>query len=416
MAQIKEALAEFNPWWDDKFSLKYKPREIYNTLNKFIDSPHIIALSGLRRVGKTTLMLKFVEDFLNKMGKEKILFFSFDEFKNVSIREVIKEYEILMNQDTTKDKFLFCFDEIQKLNDWENQLKTIYDLNKDRIKIIISGSESLFIRKQARESLAGRIFDFKINTLTFKEFLKFKEFDLKNVELQARDLARLFEEYRKTGGFSELVNIQDKEFIIKYLKEGIIDRIIFKDIPSSFKIENTEKLKALMNIILEEPGQVLESSKLAKELGISRQTVSNYLGYLQDSFLIKKLYNYSKNRRKTERKLKKYYPCIFSQDLLFKQNNLIDSKLFECLIVNQLNAEFFWRDNYKNEVDIILFQQDKAVPIEIKYGAINIKGIAKFLESENIKQGTIISKNVEDKRVEKNLTINIIPAWKFLAN
>ena len=415
MAQIKEALAEFNPWWNDRFSLNYKPREIYETLNKFIDSPQIIALSGLRRVGKTTLMLKFVEDFLEKIEKQRILFFSFDEFKNVSLREVIKEYEVLMNQDTTKGKFLFLFDEIQKLNDWENQIKTLYDIHKDKIKIIISGSESLFIRKQARESLAGRIFDFKINTLTFKEFLKFKEFDLKNVELQARDLARLFEEYRKTGGFSELVNVQDKDFLIKYLKEGIIDRIVFRDIPSSFKIEDVEKLRALMNIIQEEPGQVLESSKLAKELGISRQTVSNYLGYLEDSFLIKKLYNCSKNRRKTERKLKKYYPCVFSQDLLFKQDELSDSKLFECLIVNQLNAEFFWRDNYKNEVDIVLFEKEKVIPIEVKSGAINIKGMVRFLESEKIKEGTIISKNIEDKRIEDNFTINILPAWKFLA-
>jgi len=74
------------------------------------------------------------------------------------------------------------------------------------------------------------------------------------------------------------------------------------------------------------------------------------MSYIEESFLIKKLYNYSRSRRKTERKLKRYYPTIISPDLLFREDEHSKSRVFEWLVVNQLKAEFFWRDPYKNDI------------------------------------------------------------------
>ena len=122
--------------------------------------------------------------------------------------------------------------------------------------------------------------------------------------LYEKELIKLFKEFTFTLGFPELLNIKEKELIKKYVKESIIERVVYKDITALFNIKDISILESLLNIIIEDPGQIIEISDLAKELKISRQTVSNYLSYLEESFLIRKLYNFSNNKRKIERKLK----------------------------------------------------------------------------------------------------------------
>jgi len=412
MAEIKEALKDLNPWWYNKFEAEFKEREIYQKMQKFIPLRQIIAFTGLRRVGKTTLIMKIVEDAVKGgFSQRNILYFSFDEFREVEIREVMKTYEEMMEKNLREGNYLLLLDEIQKLNGWEDQLKAIYDAFKN-IKIIISGSESLFI-KRSKEALAGRIFEFKVEPLSFKEFLAFKGFDFKPVGLYEKELNKLFNEFTLTMGFPELVGIKDKDIIKKYIGEGIIEKIIYRDLVKLFKIKDVSVIESLLNIFMEEPGQLVEISELAKELKISRQTLSNYLSYLESSFLVKKLYNFSKSRRKVERKLKKYYPAIISVNLLFRDDDLSKSKVFEWLVINQLKAEYFWRDPYKNEVDAVL-ANGKPKPIEVKYGRIDIAGLMAFMKKFKVDEGCIISSDKEEKRRINEKTILTIPAFKFL--
>lgn len=414
MAKIKEILQDSNPWWKEEFKIEFRERDIYKQLQKFIALPQVIALTGLRRVGKTTLMLKLVEDSIKEgFDAKNIIYFSFDEFREVEIRRVMREYEEIMEKDFRKGKYLLLLDEIQKLRNWEDQLKTIYDAFKGRIKIIISGSESLFIKRKSKETLAGRIFEFKVESLSFKEFLLFKGVRFKPVGLYERELTKLFNEFILTQGFPELVGVKEKDIIRKYIRDSIVEKVVYRDIPKLFKIKDTTHIDSLLRIIMEEPGQLIEISGLAKELKISRQTLSNYLSYLEESFLIRKLYNFSKSRRKVERKLKKYYPTIVSVDLLFREDDLSKSKIFEWLIVNQLKAEFFWRDPYKNEVDIVIADK-RPVAIEIKYGKIDFKGLFVFMKKFKVDKAYIISKEKEEKRKIDGKTVSIIPAFKFL--
>ena len=414
MTQIKDVLIESNKWWKITFNIDYKEREMYKQILKYLKLPQIIAFTGLRRVGKTTLMFKILQDYIkNGFNPTNILYFSFDEFRETDIKEILNEYEKIFDKNIENEKYLILFDEIQKLENWEEKLKRIYDNYSKNIKIIISGSESLFIKKKSRETLAGRIFEFKIEPLTFNEYLKFKGKKFKNIKLYEKELKKLFDQYTITQGFPELVDIKDKEIIKKYIKESITEKVIYRDIANLFNIKNASVLESLLNIIMENPGQIIELSKLAKELQISRQTLSIYIRYLEESYLIKKLYNYSGSRRKIERKLKKYYPTIISSNILFKDDSLSKSKIFEEVIVNQLNAEYFWRDPYKNEVDIVI-DNKKPKPIEIKYGKIETKGLLKFMKKFNVDEGYIVSFDQEKTLKLENKKIKIIPAYKFL--
>ncbi len=414
MARIREALVDMNRWWKGKFSIEFRKREIYREIQKVMRLPQIVALTGLRRVGKTTLMLKIVEDAIRDgFDPKKIVYFSFDEFRDAGIREVLKEYEAVMERELGDGKCLVLLDEIQKLDNWEEQLKVFYDSFGKSVKIIISGSESLFIRRKSKETLAGRLFEFKVELLSFREFLCFKGVELKPPLLYEKEMARLFNEFVLTLGFPELVGITDKDVIRKYVKEGIVEKIVFRDIPKLFRIRDASVLESLLNMLMEEPGQLVELSELANELRISRQTLSNYLKYLEESFLVRKLYNFSKNRRKMERKLKKYYPSIISVDLLFREDLLSKSRVFEWLVATRLRAEFFWRDPYKNEVDIVMIDK-KPVPVEIKYGKPDFKGLLVFMERFGISEGIVISPDKEETRVVDKKRISVIPAFKFL--
>lgn len=414
MAEIKETLGEINPWWKKEFRLEYKERDIYSQLQKFMKLPQIIALTGLRRVGKTTIMYKMIRDAINSgIDPKNIIYFSFDEFSNVEIRAIPKAYEDILDKDIKEGKYFLFLDEIQKLDNWENQLKALYDTLGKNIKIIISGSESLSIKKKSRETLAGRIFEFKIDTLSFREFLYFKGIKFKPINLFTRELSKLLEEFILTLGFPELVGIKDKEIIKKYIKEGLIEKIIYSDMPKLYKIKDITILESILRIFTEEPGQLVEISSLAGQLKISRQSLANYLNYLEDAFLIRKLYNWSRSQKKIERKLKKIYPAIISVDLLFKEDELSKSRVFEWLLVNQLKGEFFWRDPYKNEVDVIL-PNKKPKPVEIKYGKIDFNGLLAFMHKFKIDKGYVISRFNEETKSIDGKQILIVPSFKFL--
>ncbi|MBS3140675.1 ATP-binding protein [Candidatus Woesearchaeota archaeon] len=411
--EVKKALIESNPWWKQKFDINYKDREIYLELSKYLDAKQIIALTGLRRVGKTTIMLKIVKDKINNgFDAGNIIYFSFDNFRDLGISELIEIYSENFEKDLTKQKFIFLLDEVQKVENWEEQIKRIYDLHFN-FKIIVSGSESLFIRKKSRESLAGRMFEFKIENLSFKEFLSFKGKELKPLNLYEKELSFLFEEFMFQGGFPELVDIENKDFIKNYIRETVVEKILFRDIPLMFPIKDISVLESLFKIISSNPGQIIEMNKLAAEVGISRRVVSLYLGYLENSFLIKKIFNFSKNQRKTVKKLKKYYPAIPALGFMYG-NEDIKPKIFENVLVLQTRANFFWRDAYKNEVDIVI-EDKKILPIEVKYGEIkDLNGLLKFMKIFNINQGLVISKKEESKQKFDNKEVLIVPAWKWL--
>lgn len=418
MTEIKEALVEMNPWWKGEFKLDFKEREVYKEILRFIPLKQMLAFTGLRRAGKTTLMLKIAQDaILQGIGPKRVIYFSFDEFAQGSIREVLKQYERVCEMDLRQGKYLLLLDELQKVNNWENQLKAIYDSFRANVKIIISGSESLFVRKKSKETLAGRLFEFRVEPLNFREFLAFKNASLKPVQVHEKELYNMLNEFALTGGFPELVGVSDRTIIRKYIRESIMEKVIYKDIATLYNVMDASILDSLLSIISEEPGQIIELAEFASDLKISRQTLSSYLTYLEQAFLIKKLYNFSRNRRKTERKLKKYYPAVAPIDLLFRDDNLSKSKAFEWLVVRQLNAEFFWRDPYKNEVDIVLqAKSGEPLPVKVKYGKPDISGLLAFMKKFKADKGYVVSPDTERELKISGKTVFTVPAFKLLLN
>lgn len=417
-------IEKHNFHWRDGFFYGFpKKREMFGKLADEIKTRQIISVTGLRRTGKSTLLKQVIDHLIEseKVGRENILFYSFDE-EQPKIDDIIKEYEARTGKDILKEssRIYVFLDEIQKLENWQNQTKYYYD-NYSNIKFFVSGSSSLFIKKHVRESLAGRIYEFVLSPLSFREFLVFRdkrEFIEKASMLQDA-LKAEFLAYPKRQ-FIEIVN-ESEEKAGQYIRT-VIEKIIYQDIPKIFPIENEDLLMKIMRIVASNPGMLSDYESLSNELGISRVTLSNYFFYLEESFLIKKLYNFSGNMLASEKRMKKFYLASTSL-FTFLNNDIEEPKLIENLAVVSTDARFFWRTPQKYEVDIVLRKDNEVTPIEVKYkndvSAKEVKNLIRFSERFDIAKALMITKNLSEEsgfklRNGKKMAIRFVPAWKFL--
>ncbi len=410
-------LEKHNPHWKENFYYQFDTaRTILDKLIKNIDNRQIITISGLRRTGKTVLLKQLINFLIKeKTPRENILYYSFDE-EQPKIEEIIDEFEKLTNNDRSKSKMYVFFDEIQKLEDWQNQIKYYYD--NFTIKFFVSGSSSLFIRKKVKESLAGRSFDFHLATLSFKEFLVFRkktELIGKARQFQA-EIKREFEVYLKRQ-FVETIN-ESEEYIAAYAR-SILEKVVYIDIPKVFALDAHDLLLRLLRIIASNPGMIIEYEGMSKELGINRTTLSNYLFYLEEAFLIKKAYNFSRNLTTSEKKSKKYYlSCTSFFPYLCPDTH--ESRIVENLIAIESNARFFWRSPFKDEIDFVLEGYGGAgiCPVEVKYSnnatVKDARAIVKFCRKYKASLGIVLTKELEDTAYVDGIKILFIPIRKFL--
>ncbi|MBI2499174.1 ATP-binding protein [Candidatus Woesearchaeota archaeon] len=412
----KAKLEEFNHWWttskvDEELALPFK-RSIYSEIEGHINKRFILALVGLRRVGKTTIIYQIIKQLLEKnVDKTNILFFSFDEV-SAELSEVLETFKEVHNKDFRKEKIYVFLDEIQKCNNWENELKKYYDLYP-KLKFIISGSESLFIRKKTKETLAGRIFEFALNPFAFREYLRFNEISEDEFKYETK-IKPLFIKFAEKGGFPETFSFEtDKEFK-EYIRSLVVDKIIYKDIPRIFKLEDPDFLRVLLELIATNPGMYIDYQSLSKQFEKDRRVIKSYITYLKESFLITLLGNYRKGSIITLRKKKRAYPADNALIYLYKPTIDEDffGKMVEVLVVNKLKASSFWKNS--GEIDIV----HEDIPIEIKYqekiNSEDFKPIKEFMKKFNKKEGIMITKNEEREiKFEKGI-IKLIPVWKWL--
>ena len=444
---ILRLIQDLNPWRSGKpFAPKPFKREIFARLAKHLKYKQILAIYGLRQVGKSTLMKQLIEQLLNQGVKpQNILYFNFEDRKganNELIDEIIKEAE----RDASKGRIYILLDEIQKIDYWQDILKRHYDVEKD-IKFIISGSSSIQIKKY-KESLAGRILDFHVPVFGFREFLSLRGTDAmaEPLELLSPKLdwekeyrSRLalrqkaggaIADYLYAGAFPELAGNEDEEFIKGYIKSSIIDKIIYTDIPETFNVKNRELLMAILEYASKETAQLFEMNSLAKALNVHRVTISEYVNYLELSFLLDIQSNFTKSTIKQMRTLKKIHlahPCIATAIRRHTKSEMaldeLCGKYVESVVYQVLNDRFehvnFYRNAKNEEVDVVIRQNETILPIEVKFqnriGPGDYTGLRAFFEEKKIHSGMMITKDrfelVELKGVGK---VQLIPLWLFL--
>jgi hypothetical protein len=413
-------LQNFNPWWKTgKVSrdLIGRKRKIFDEIVRYIDKRQIVLFTGLRRVGKTTLMYQIIETLIEKnTNPYNILYFSFDEIR-YDLEDIIKQYAAdVLQDDISKKKVYIFLDEIQKLNGWPSKVKLLYDSNP-KLKIFLTGSAQITMWQGTRESLAGRFFDFMIKPLDFAEYLDFKEIaiDKHREKIFEKELKKHMAIFLKTGGFIEALDM-DEPVLRKYLKESLLERVIFVDIPQTFKLDLPELLMKLLTITASRPGFYLDYKNLSNDLNVDQRTIANYISYLEYALFLQKLFNYSRNLLTSEKKVKKLYPSNTAFTLALNPQAELPS-VMEQYFVNSLDAKFFLKTPQKEEIDIIYTSEKTLMPIEIKIkakiGRDDIKTLFKFLEINKLDRSLLITLDTETKFKNDSLLVEAIPYWKY---
>ena len=412
-------LEKFNTWWTTgtirpELVQDYK-RDAYASILKYMDKKLMIILYGLRRMGKTTMMYQIISELLKVNKSRYVLYFSFDEYTH-SLKDILNSYqEMVLNNtfDNIKENIYIFFDEIQKVPDWENQIKVYYDLYPS-IKFILSGSAAVSLRRKSNESLAGRIISIYIEPLSFNEFLEMNGYDREkirqNPDMYKRELIPMLQKYMKYGTFPELAHNDDEDYAKMYIKDSVIDRIIYRDIENEFKINDTNLVRTLMKLIVNKPGLTLNFKAISENLGKDQRTISNYFEYLEFGFLIKIIYNYRANDYISLRKLKKCYPA--TPNIIFALSDKFHELLpyvMENLVLMKIKTDYFYKNSY--EVDFISVNNDKISPIEVKKTNRTERQITMFINKygDRVENPLLITYDEE-----KYGNVSVVPLWKFL--
>jgi hypothetical protein len=400
-------------------------RDLYREIEPWIAKKQALAIVGLRRTGKTTLMRQLMS------GMEPgTLFFSFDEEETQKKEVLIFVVDYAVNVVHATSIFL---DEIHYVKDWEGVLKRYYD--QKHCKFILSGSESLELSK-AKATLAGRLITFQLDTLSFSEYLRLKGaavpkttgafgdfFALEQLYntclVQKEYYEHEFLEYLYKGAFPELIREEDSTIIRRYIADLVVRKIIYRDIPAIFEIRRRDLLYDLFLFACSTTSCLFDIQNLSRTLNASHETVTSYLFFIRTAFLIRVAEPYSKSPAKRMRRHKKVYvahPSIACAVLGYDRPQLIEPVLGP-FVETLFAGKFFWRDKEKNEVDVIV-ESPGLIPVEIKYQSqispADTKSLRRFMEIHNVRKAVLVTKNIFERRTVDGNEILLIPAWLAL--
>lgn len=378
----------------------FYPRKILKQLISELPTGEIIVITGMRQVGKTTL-LKYLYDQIK--SKNKVLLdlgnplerkiFEEEDYNNVWFN--LKQYNLQKDQ-----KAYIFLDEVQNLPDAVKVAKYFYDHYS--VKFFFTGSSSYYLKNLFSESLAGRKLIFELFPLTFEEFLIFKavkkEFGTsfkkqakaKN-KIASGKYLKYYDEYIEFGGFPRVVleeNMQRKRYLL-----GEIFKSYFEiDVKSLGDFSQMSKLRDLILLLVQRVGSKIDITRLASELSLSRETIYNYLSFLEKTYFITLLTRYSKSRDISISGGKKvFFADSGLANFLGKisEGSLLEQSVFQ-------NLRYFSDINYYSkgpvEIDFIL---DKKTAIEVKrtLSKRDVTQLALKCKTLRLKEYYIVSKN-----------------------
>ena len=417
MEEIKQIIELLNPWWkqekiNEELAKSYK-RKIFSEILDLVKYKQIIILSGLRRVGKTTLFYQIIEYLLKKYDSNKVFYFNFDK-KVRDLTEILDDYEKLTDTNWKKEKIFVFLDEVTKLDEWASKIKLIYDAFPN-IKFLISSSSSVRLEEEAIKNLAGRYFLINTKPLSFREYLELRDKNkfLKNINLWKDEIKKEFQEY-SLRSFPEIINWKDELLVKDYLRTTIIDKIIREDLPGKFKNVNKDLLLNLIEIFYSEPGIYIDYDSLSKKLRISKKTLIKHIFYLEYSYLIKRIRNFRVNVISASKKMQRIYANWWSLAFIYSDNY---DKIMENVVCSSVDAKYYWRKNEKEIDFLVVDEKKKIIPIEVKnkkeIAKNDMKNIKYFLKKYKVKEGIIIYDGKEDE-INFDSKIKLIPIWKWL--
>lgn len=372
-------------------------RNLYKALKGHLSERPATVITGMRRVGKSTLL----KQLLDKVpGKNKI-YLDLERIENRQIfkQSTNKEMELYLETlgvDVTK-KCTIALDEIQLLPEIVSIMKYWYDTY--RVKFIVTGSSSFYLKNRFSESLAGRKQIFELSPLSFDEFLRFKGIEIdayKKFSFQYyfegyyNQFKSYYNEFIRFGGFPE-VTLINKAASKKAMLHDILNAYIDMDVKILSDYSLNDELYKLIRLMSARVGSKMDASKLASVAGINRNKIANYLNLFEQTYFLTKLTPFSNNTDKEISQQPKYY---FSDSGLL---NLIEEqetgKIFENTVVNQFirvnKSVNYYQKKSGQEIDLI-WKESCAVEIKTTATQSDVTSLASRSKSIGLKKQILV--------------------------
>ncbi|MBQ7140584.1 MAG: ATP-binding protein [Bacilli bacterium] len=375
-------------------------REKY--LNRMIaakDTEFIKVITGVRRSGKSTLMLMFKDYLLdNGINEENIIHINFES----AIYDDIKNYKDLykfVKEKIKKDKMYLLLDEVQNVESWEKAINSFkVDFNID---IYLTGSNAYLLSSELSTLLSGRYIEIKMYPLSFKEYLVFNNYDNNNLEEK-------FNEYLKYGGLPAITLIKDNDALVLSYLNDIYNTIVKKDIIDRNNIKDTALLENIIKYLSNNIGSSASASKISDYLNSNKiveksnhQTIDNYLNMLEKSFIMYKADRTDIKSKALLKTLGKYYisdPGI--RNIILGFRNINEGHLLENIVyLELLRREYRVNIGKTNDYEVDFVAEN---PNEIKYFQVS-----KSIKDDKVRNRELRSlENIEDNYEKIILTMD----------
>lgn len=374
-----------------------------------------VALIGVRRCGKTSLALLLAQ----KLSGTRYLYINFEDPRFIEYNDY-SVFDILITTYIEVQKhypLAIVFDELQNILGWERWVRKFVDSKKT--KLIITGSSAKLLSSEIATAVTGRVLEYRIWPLSFKEFEQFKN---KNTPQEGLSL---LPEYMEYGGFPEVVLTPQHPLKDKILKQYFTD-ILFKDVMSRKGIRDKHILDQITYHYLTNISSHHSYSALKKAYQLGGNTPLNYTHYLQDAFLIFEVERFHKNLKVQARDTKKIYAIdtglrnLNSKSLSEDLGKLLENIIFLTLLRKGKKICYF---KEKLETDFVVIHNDKPIQAlqvtdsdleEEKIYQREVNGLIECLKLTELNTGTIITRNRKETLKKEGFKIELISAREWL--
>lgn len=330
-----------------------------------IDTEFIKIITGVRRSGKSYLLLMIRNELLKRsVNPKQIIYINFENPEFFDLLNYKDLYQYLKGKVNKNQKVYFLFDEIQEVTGWQklvNGLRVAYDSD-----IYITGSNASILSGELATYLTGRYVEIKVQPLTFEEYLHFKGKEKDHAE-------RYFDDYLEYGGFPA-VALQTNDQLKNDALNGIFNSILLRDVTQRTTVKNPEVLERIALFLLANIGQLVNVNKIANTLRssglrVSNNTIENYMKLLEDAFLFYKVSRYDIRGKEYLRGQGKYYVVdlgFFRSQLRQQGTNrgaMIENLVFLKLLSDGYDV-FVGKYDTK-EIDFVATNEDQTLYIQV---------------------------------------------------
>ena len=337
-----------------------------NTLRQYRDVPLVKILAGIRRCGKSTILEMLRDDLMaGGVAADRVIFLRYtseDFDEGMTDRDMYKDIRSRM---TGEGRYYLLLDEVQEIEGWEKAVNSLLE-NADT-DIYVTGSNSKLMSSEISTYLTGRYVSIPVYTLSFAEFLDFKQGDRRSVK-------ELLNEYIRMGGFPIVALGNFDERSAYQIVEGIYTSVVTNDITRRHNITNYDLFNRVVKYVVENVGKTFSANAIVKFLksegrSLSVEAVYNYLSWLEKAFVIYRCQRYDLQGKSVLKTQEKFYladPSLKYCILGFNPKSI--ASMLENVVYFELRRrgyEVYIGKNESREIDFVAVRRDERIYVQV---------------------------------------------------